>query len=126
MHVKVKPVVSDFDTFTVGSTGMAYEALEEQQVDLMLWSLARAEEILRTPGEKGWNSRWLEVLSKENQRGFQPTIPAFGFGDPTSYRLIEEVVKATSISGAVRHGAECAAVDFGARKSAVQSPRPMC
>ena len=64
---------------------------------------------------KSWNSRWLEVLSKENQRGFHPEIPAFGFGDPTSYRLIEEVVKATSISGAVRHGAECAAVEL--RKS---------
>jgi len=33
--------------------------------------------------------------------------PSIWFGDPTSYRLIEGVVKATCDSGAVRHGAEC-------------------
>ena len=103
----VKPVVSDFDTFTIGSIGMTYEPLPESQADLMLWSLEQARGILSKPGQQSWNSRWLEVLQKANREGFHPTIPQYGFGDPTSYRLVEEVVKATSISGAVRHGAEC-------------------
>ena len=103
----VKPVVSDFDTFTVGSTGMTYEPLPESQADLMLWSLEQAKRILSKPDQQCWNSRWLEVLQKANADGFHPVIPRYGFGDPTSYKLIEEVVKATSISGAVRHGAEC-------------------
>ena len=103
----VKPVVSDFDTFTVGSIGMTYEALPQCQADLMQWSLEQAKGILSKPGKQCWNSRWLEVLQKANAEGFHPAIPRYGFGDPTSYRLIEEVVKATSISGAVRHGAEC-------------------
>ncbi|CAK9076529.1 unnamed protein product [Durusdinium trenchii] len=103
----VKPVVSDFDTFTIGSIGMSYEALPDEQLDLMVWSLQQAKGILSKPGKKSWNSRWLEVLQKANQEGFHPSIPPYGFGDPTSYRLIEEVIKATAISGAVRHGAEC-------------------
>eukprot|EP00438_Fugacium_kawagutii_P004617 Skav229008 [mRNA] locus=scaffold127:401983:403775:- [translate_table: standard] len=103
----VKPVVSDFDTFTVGSIGMTYEALPDSQAELMLWSLEQARNILSKPDKQCWNSRWLEVLQKANAKGFHPTIPRYGFGDPTSYRLIEEVVNTTSISGAVRHGAEC-------------------
>ena len=103
----VKPVVSDFDTFTIGSIGMTYEPLPESQADLMLWSLEQARGILSKPDQQSWNSRWLEVLQKANREGFHPSIPQYGFGDPTSYRLVEEVVKATSISGAVRHGAEC-------------------
>jgi hypothetical protein len=34
-------------------------------------------------------------------------VPKYGFGDATSYRLIESVVRATHESGAVRHGSEC-------------------
>lgn len=33
--------------------------------------------------------------------------PKYGFGDPTSYRLIEDLIEVTSPCGAVRHGAEC-------------------
>ena len=33
----VKPVVSDFDTFTVASTGVKYEMLPDDQGELMLW-----------------------------------------------------------------------------------------
>lgn len=56
---------------------------------------------------QGWTGRWLDVLKVENERGFHPTLPEFGFGDPTSYRLIEDVVNVTRVCGAVRHGAEC-------------------
>lgn len=29
--------------------------------------------ILKTLDHQSWNSRWLEVLAKENERGFHPT-----------------------------------------------------
>ena len=103
----VKPVVSDFDTFTVGSSGMIYEPICEQQQALMRWSLERTEEILHSPSSSGWNTRWLEVLNEADRDGFHPEIPEFGFGDPTSYRLTKEVIEATKMCGAVRHGAEC-------------------
>ena len=119
---KVKPVASDFDTFTVGSKGMRYEAMANGQMlgdtqadhfDLMNWSLDQAQELIANPNQKGWMSRWLEVLKKEaapskkHPHGFHPTFPKFGFGDPTSYGLIDKVVGATRSCGAVRHGAEC-------------------
>lgn len=103
----VKPVVSDFDTFTVGSRGMRYEKIAADQSDLMAWTLDNTKQILEDPNALSWNSRWLEILEKADAEGFHPYIPEFGFGDPTSYRLIAEVIEATKFSGAVRHGAEC-------------------
>merc|ERR1711964_816657 len=47
------------------------------------------------------------MLQGEWEKGFHPTFPKYGFGDSTSYRLIENVVQATLSCGAVRHGAEC-------------------
>ena len=49
----------------------------------------------------------MEVLKAAHDEGFHPEIPEYGFGDETSYRLIEGIVEATNESGAVRHGAEC-------------------
>jgi len=103
----VKPVVSDFDTFTVGSRGMTYEPLPDEQQDLALWALNRTEEILRKPSRASWLSRWLAVLREANAQGFHPVSPEYGWGDATSYRLTKAVVEATIESGAVRHGAEC-------------------
>ncbi|CAK9043335.1 unnamed protein product [Durusdinium trenchii] len=103
----VKPVVSDFDTFTVGSRGMMYEPICEEQQALMMWSLQCTERILQSPDASSWNSRWLEVLEEADRNGFHPEIPEFGFGDPTSYRLTKEVIEATKMCGAVRHGSEC-------------------
>merc|ERR1719424_1600722 len=103
----VKPVVSDFDTFTVGSRGMIYDELPPEQGKLASWALDHSREVLSKPGELGWNSRWLEVLKQAAADGFHPELPKYGFADNASYRLIGEVVKATIESGAVRHGAEC-------------------
>eukprot|EP00435_Cladocopium_sp_Y103_P024987 s2612_g6.t1 len=103
----VKPVVSDFDTFTVGSRGMAYSRLRSDQADLAMWALRHTEQLLRKPLASSWTSRWLEVLKSAHDEGFHPEIPPYGFGDATSYRLIEGIVDATCESGAVRHGAEC-------------------
>lgn len=104
----VKPVVSDFDTFLVASKGMVYpEPLPPEQAALISWCLEHAENIFNNPGQAGWTSRWLEVLKMENERGFHPALPKYGFADPTSYRLIDHVIKVTEPCGAVRHGAEC-------------------
>eukprot|EP00929_Paragymnodinium_shiwhaense_P023222 TRINITY_DN14595_c2_g4_i1.p1 TRINITY_DN14595_c2_g4~~TRINITY_DN14595_c2_g4_i1.p1 ORF type:complete len:1302 (-),score=284.36 TRINITY_DN14595_c2_g4_i1:71-3976(-) len=103
----VKPVVSDFDAFLIGSRGMQYETLPEQQQKLVLWTLKMTEHILSTPTEATWTTRWLQGLKREAAAGFDPAIPKFGFGDPTSYRLMSDVIERTSACGAVRHGAEC-------------------
>lgn len=108
----VKPVVSDFDTFTVGSRGMKYEALPSDQAKLITWLLHNTREVLSSLDHNPWTSRWLDVLKRENAKGFHPSLPAFGFGDPTSYRLIGDVVAETSPCGAVRHGAECCNLYF--------------
>jgi hypothetical protein len=103
----VKPVVSDFDTFTIGSRGKKYADLPADQVKLAEWSLDQAEKVLNNPSAKSWTSRWLEILKEEADKGFHPELPKYGFGDPTSYALIGDLVKATLSCGAVRHGAEC-------------------
>eukprot|EP00929_Paragymnodinium_shiwhaense_P023221 TRINITY_DN14595_c2_g3_i2.p1 TRINITY_DN14595_c2_g3~~TRINITY_DN14595_c2_g3_i2.p1 ORF type:complete len:327 (-),score=64.84 TRINITY_DN14595_c2_g3_i2:167-1147(-) len=104
---KVRPVVSDFDTFTVASKGMRYEPMPEDQAQLIKWCLEHTEQVMSTPDHQNWTSRWIEVLRRENERGFHPHLPLYGFGDPTSYEMISRVVKATQVCGAVRHGAEC-------------------
>jgi len=103
----VKPVVSDFDTFTVGSTNTQYAKIHETLQDLNHWALDRTHEILRTPSTSSWSTRWLSVLREAHDEGFEPVVPKYGFGDATSYGLTEAVVSATRDSGAVRHGAEC-------------------
>jgi cAMP-dependent protein kinase regulator len=103
----MKPVVSDFDTFTVGSRNMRYEQVPSTQTAVATWALANTSSILETPCASSWNSRWLLVIEEADKAGFHPDIPAYGFGDPTSYDLVDAVVRATSDSGGVRHGAEC-------------------
>lgn len=103
----VKPVVSDFDTFTVGSKGMAYEPLPLDQAKLITWCLEHTDKVLKTLDTNPWTSRWLTVIGEEAKRGFHPTLPKYGFGDPTSYRLTGDVVTETAPCGAIRHGAEC-------------------
>jgi len=103
----VKPVVSDFDTFTIGSRGMKYESLPLDQAKLITWSLDQTENLLSNLDENPWMSRWLGVIKKAGEAGFHPKFPKYGYGDPTSYRLIGDIVAETSPCGAVRHGAEC-------------------
>jgi len=103
----VKPVVSDFDTFTVGSRGMSYATLDDKQVQLALWSLDKAGQILKAPISSQWNTCWLDVLKQASDEGFNPDVPLYGFGDRTSTGLTEQVVEATLSVGAVRHSSEC-------------------
>jgi len=100
----VKPVVSDFDTFLVGSHGMEYEDLPPEQEKLLVWAIDKTEKILSEPGEGSWTSRWLQVLTES---AMHVKLPKYGFGDPVSYQLISEVIDATIETGAIRHGAEC-------------------
>jgi hypothetical protein len=105
----VMPVVSDFDTFLVGSHGMEYEPLGNDQAQLIQWLLSSTDKVLGEPNKRNssWTSRWLQHLKREAESGFYPDVPQYGFGDPTSIRLIADVIAATSHCGAVRHGAEC-------------------
>lgn len=107
----VKPVVSDFDAFLVGSKGMCYESLPEDQACRMAWTLDRVADILQTPSEESWTSRWFEVLKTAVKPESRNRLK-YGFGDPTSIRLIGDVVSQTSPCGAVRHGAECFNFNF--------------
>lgn len=106
-EASVKPVVSDFDTFTVGSRGMRYETIPQEQQQVARWSLDCTEKILRSPGKASWPSRWFAVQEEANSKGYHPTVPQYGFGDSTSYGIAKALVHATMDSGAVRHGAEC-------------------
>lgn len=107
---RVKPVCSDFDTFTVGSRGMRYDAMPEEQCSLIHWELDQLEAVLqKAPHEStSWTGHWLRVIKEAEEGGMHPNYPSrFGFGEPTSTRLISDVVDATQQCGAVRHGAEC-------------------
>merc|ERR1719161_1127593 len=73
----------------------------------MKWSLSHTQSILENKGNKSWTSRWLEVLKVEQEKGFHPEFPKFGFGDPTSVSIIADCVSVVAPCGAVRHGAEC-------------------
>ena len=87
----------------VGSKGMRYDPIKDDQLELVKWSLDRTTELLETKATKGWMGRWLDVLKEWAAKGFHPDLPPYGFGDPTSYNLIDKVVGATASCGAVRH-----------------------
>lgn len=106
-EASVKPVVSDFDPFTIGSRAKEYTSLPQEQVQLAKWALDHTAAILKSPGLSSWNTRWLQVLREAAEDDFHPDVPEYGFGDSVSNNLIAAIVKATSDMGAVRHGAEC-------------------
>jgi CRP-like cAMP-binding protein len=107
-ETEVKPVVSDFDAFVIGSTSsMNYSPMPAEQVKLQNWALDRTEEILSTPSNKSWTSRWLKVLADLAMSGEHHEFPPFGYGDETSVGLIQTAVDVLRSSGAIRHGPEC-------------------
>ena len=62
IRVQVKPVVSDFDTFTVGCRGIRHEPTPPEQVELIHWALDHTAELLKQDNTKGWTGHWLDVL----------------------------------------------------------------
>lgn len=108
---RVLPVVSDFDPFLVATRRVRYDpvegALPLEQLDVLRWSIDCIGKILDAPMRpESWTNRWLEVLMHENQRGFHPQVPRYGFADPKSYSIIQNAVERLIQDGAVRHGAE--------------------
>mmetsp|Transcript_26849 Transcript_26849/g.32943 ORF Transcript_26849/g.32943 Transcript_26849/m.32943 type:complete len:996 (+) Transcript_26849:194-3181(+) len=118
-EIHVKPVVSDFDTFLIGSQGAKpFEDLIDEQRALMMWSLSKMEKVLLDKnggiGDKdhfNWTGAWLSKVLDPKVKKLDPfkvpAMPRFGFGDPTSLSLINAVVDKLAECGAVRHGAEC-------------------
>eukprot|EP00970_Alexandrium_tamarense_P003874 scaffold640_cov180-Alexandrium_tamarense.AAC.8 len=107
---RVVPVVSDFDCFLIGSKDFSFEdEMSPDQVDLLEWCISQIEWILDNHTDPdSWTTRWLEVLKHAARQGFYPKMPRFGFGDPTSYSMIEAAVgRSSKTCGAVRHGPEC-------------------
>jgi hypothetical protein len=106
----VTPVVSDFDCFTLGTRGVAFESpLPKDQVELLKWLIQKIVTILDSPQtDKSWTSCWLDVLKDSASKGFTPKIPAYGFGDSKSYAIMEGAVSRFqhNKNGAIRHGSE--------------------
>jgi len=103
----VLPVVSDFDPFLIGSRGMQFKPISDEDVKLIKWCLSGIKEILEAKGTSSWTKGWLEILKREAGKGFHPELPKYGFGDPSSYQIVSDLVDSTGFCGAVRHGAEC-------------------
>ena len=108
---QVKPVVSDFDCFILGSRGVRYKSpIPPDQVELLKWSVNNIGEVLderNNPNTENidWIDTWFGVLNKYHE--YHPKPPRFGNGDPKSYEIIEVAVSRLRDTGCVRHGAEC-------------------
>lgn len=108
---RVVPVVSDFDCFLIGSRDFSFkEEMADDQIELLDWCISQIEWILDNQSDvpDSWTVKWLVILKNAAQNGFVFKMPPFGFGDPTSYALIEAAVnRSKKTNGAVRHGPEC-------------------
>lgn len=82
---RVKPVVSDFDCFLLGSRGVKYkEPVPPEQVELLQWSVKNISEVLderaATKSTAGWMETWFKVLKKAAVKGYYPkVIPLISF-----------------------------------------------
>lgn len=110
----VKPVVSDFDCFVVGTRRVNFnKPLPDEQLELMKWCISQIENVLDIPpSNENWTMRWLEMLKEEYESGFSVTFPKFGFADPKSYSIMAHAVAGLTDHGSVRHGAECFVSDI--------------
>lgn len=109
---RVKPVVSDFDCFLLGSRGVRYKSpISKDQAELVQWSVKNIGQLLderaASRSEEGWMDAWFKILRSAALKGYYPTTPRFGNGDPKSYKIIEVAVSRLNETGCVRHGAEC-------------------
>lgn len=84
--------------------------MAQNQIDLLDWCVSQIEWILENQADvpESWTCKWLAILKHAAQNGFVPKMPPYGFGDPSSYALIEAaVIRSKKTNGAVRHGPEC-------------------
>lgn len=105
-HGMVKPVVSDFDCFLLGTRGVRFHShLPEDQVKMVHQMVDDIEKILKdcTEGRStNWTSAWLQEMKHHRT---QVKMPKYGFGDPKSYAIMKYAVQRLEEFGAVRHGA---------------------
>lgn len=106
---KVLPVVSDFDSFLIGTKGVNFdESIAAEQVTVAKWSIDSIEKILTDKRTSSWTKRWYEIIEKSREKGgFKTIAPKFGFGDLTSNAIMEEAVARCASTGSVRHASEC-------------------
>jgi hypothetical protein len=108
---KVTPVASDFDCFLMGTRAVDYpKPLPPNQIDVMKGLIDEIEKILSEKKEdRSWTQRWLDLLKEKALMGSHKVeVPAYGFGDPKSYKIMEKAVAhfKSNKNGAVCHGAE--------------------
>jgi hypothetical protein len=93
--------VSDFDCFLVGTRRVTFcKPLPANQLEVLKWCVNKIESLLQkmidsngsTTDTKPWSHLWLEVMKEAAQEGFYPEVPRFGFGDETSYSIMESAV----------------------------------
>jgi hypothetical protein len=98
---RVRPVVSDFDCFLVGTRRVHFcKPLPAEQLAVLKWCVNKIEFLLqkmldsdnKASDRKPWSHLWLGVMKEAAQEGFHPEIPRFGFGDETSYSIMESAV----------------------------------
>jgi hypothetical protein len=106
-EASVMPVVAGLDPFMIGSKGLCFEPLSPEQVELAMWSVDRASEIVEDKSVYSWTERWLAVLHDVANDGIHHEAPPGGYGDEVSKDLIRTIVKQTAASGAVRGPLEC-------------------
>jgi len=107
-RLRVIPCVSDFDCFIVGTRGVRYQQeVPADQIEIFNWMLQQTESILQTRDTDSWTKRWLNVLKDCGNKGFHPEVPPLGYSDPKTNFIFEHAIQRLSITGAVRHGAEC-------------------
>lgn len=107
-HGSVKPVVSDFDCFLLGTRGVRFHNhLPDEQVKMVHHMVDDIEKILKDCSEgksTNWTAGWLNQMKRHKSH---MKMPKYGFGDPKSYAIMKYAVHRLEEFGAVRHGAEC-------------------
>ena len=107
-HNSVKPVVSDFDCFLLGTRGVRFHnPLPDEQVKMVHRMVDDIEKILKDCSEgksTNWTAGWLNEMKRHTSH---VKMPKYGFGDPKSYAIMKYAVHRLEEFGAVRHGAEC-------------------
>lgn len=124
------PVVSDFDAFLIGSSGVKYPRVPAAQEPYILSLIQHIDEILSNPSYEPWNERWLDIIKGQSVKASDDsgidsfTKPArrkhsliagsfkkkhvdgkLGFGDEISQEIIRRANHDIGY-GAVRHAAE--------------------
>lgn len=108
---RVVPVVSDFDGFTIGTKRIKFEEpMPPEQVETMKETVRTARDVVTGNTEgKFWAEKWNYAKRNRFAREKKGTPKPFGYGDPTTCKLVEAVVrKMTNFykNGAVRHSFE--------------------